>query len=246
MGQGSAAIRLAALASWLAFPVYAWQGIGVRLTVRRLLPAPGEASGHLEGDGPDLKLLVVGDSSAAGVGLDDIEKGLAAQVARTLNERTGRAVSYRTAGFNSAISTEIRDHVVAHIEPRDWTHVIVSVGTNDIKNFRTGKGWKKGFGGLLYALRARFPDAAFYWPNVMPMDRVPALPPTLGRILERRARLLNMIGTTLCAERGATAIPRMLDFGPDAFCEDGFHPSAAGMAAWATHVVDHMDACESR
>ncbi|PTW62126.1 lysophospholipase L1-like esterase [Breoghania corrubedonensis] len=240
MGQGSAAIRLAALASWLAFPVYAWQGIGVRLTVRRLLPAPGEPSGRIAGEGTDLRLLVVGDSSAAGVGIDHIEEGLAAQVARILNERTGRAVSYRTAGFNSAISNEIRDHVMAHIEPRDWTHVIISIGTNDIKNFRTGKGWKKGFGGLLYALRARFPQAALYWPNIMPMDRVPALPPTLGRILERRAALINMIGNTLCAERGATAIPRMLDFGPDAFCEDGFHPSAAGMADWGEHVVDHM------
>ena len=246
MGEGSTAIRLAALASWLAFPVYAWQGIGVRLSVRRLLPAPGEPSGRIDGQGPDLRLLVVGDSSAAGVGLDHIEQGLAAQVARALNMRTGRAVSYRTAGFNSAISTELRDHVLPHIEPRDWTHVLISIGTNDIKNFRTGKSWKKGFGGLIYAIRARFPQAAIYWCNILPMDRVPALPPALGRILERRARLINMIGNTLCAERGATAIPRMLGFGPHAFCADGFHPSVTGMADWGAHVVDHMDNPEGR
>ncbi|WP_321499058.1 SGNH/GDSL hydrolase family protein [Breoghania sp.] len=240
MGEGRTAIRLAAMASWLAFPVYAWQGIGVRLRVERLLPARGEPGGRLPGQGAEIRLLVVGDSSAAGVGLDHLEDGLAAQVARHLNDRTGRPVTYRTAGFNSAISTELRDHVVPHIEPRDWTHVLVSVGTNDIKNFRSGRGWKTGFGGLLYALRARFPHADLYWSNIMVMTQVPALPPLLGRILERRARLINMIGNTLCAERGATAISRMSEMDPQGFCSDGFHPSASGMAMWSRHIADHM------
>lgn len=240
MGEGSTALRLAALASWTAFPVYVWQGVGVRLRVRRLLPAPGARSGRIEGEGPELRLLVVGDSSAAGVGLADLEQGFAAQLARQLSRRTGRRVFYRTAGFNSAISDELRDHVLPHIEPRDWTHVFISVGTNDIKNFRSARAWKKGFGGLLYALGARFPQSRLYWSNVMLMTRVPALPPLLGRILEARARLLNRVGDTLCAERGATAIPRMLDFGSDAFCDDGFHPSASGMTAWSAHVADYM------
>ncbi|WP_321342435.1 SGNH/GDSL hydrolase family protein [Breoghania sp.] len=245
MGEGRTATRLAAMASWLAFPVYAWQGIGVRLRVERLQPAPGEPGGHILGDGPEIRLLVVGDSSAAGVGLDDLEDGLAAQVARNLNARTGRAVIYRTAGFNSAISSELRDHVVPHIEPRDWTHVLISVGTNDIKNFRSGRGWKKGFGGLLYALRARFPGADFYWSNIMLMTEVPALPPLLGRILERRARLINMMGNTLCAERGATSISRMGEMDPNGFCSDGFHPSASGMALWGKHIADHMRVSEA-
>jgi hypothetical protein len=96
--------RVLPLLAWLAFPVYVWQGIGVRMRTERLRPAEGPVLHRTDGSEPSLDLLVLGDSSAASVGIGHAGSGLAAQLALLMAERTGRAVLWRAAGFTSATS----------------------------------------------------------------------------------------------------------------------------------------------
>ncbi|TGS90852.1 SGNH/GDSL hydrolase family protein, partial [Mesorhizobium sp. M8A.F.Ca.ET.213.01.1.1] len=81
--------RLLALLTWLAFPVYVWQGLGVRRRTSRMLPARGPVIHEMPGKAPAITLLVLGDSSAASVGIGHSENGLAAQLAILISERTG-------------------------------------------------------------------------------------------------------------------------------------------------------------
>lgn len=230
--------RLLPLLTWLALPLYVWQGIGVRLRTERMRPADGPVLHRIEGAEPALSLLVVGDSSAASVGIQATQKGLAAQLAALIVARTGRAVYWRSAGFTSATSAEIRDHVVPNLAPEPWTHIVLTVGTNDAKNFHSLPRFKKAFGGLLYALRAKWPEARIVWSPVIDFTRVPALPPLLGRILEIRAGAINAMGERLCRERGAVAGTRLPVLDPAGFANDGFHGSELGYRAWAEHMVD--------
>ncbi len=233
--------RLATLLTWPAFPVYAWQGLGVRRRTSRLLPAPGPEGGKLEGKEPGMALLVLGDSSAASVGIERSENGLAAQLARLVSTRSSVAVRWRAAGFNSATSGEIRDHVVPNLAPSPWTHIVLAVGTNDVKNFHSVSRFKKEFGGLLYALRARWPTARIIWQPVIAMTDVPALPSALARILEIRARAINAMGERLCNERGAIAAARLPVLDKAAgFSSDGFHASEIGYRGWAEHLLFYL------
>ncbi len=52
----------------------------MRLTVLRLPEAHGERSGCC-GNGNELNLLIIGDSAAAGVGVDEQSEALASQLA---------------------------------------------------------------------------------------------------------------------------------------------------------------------
>ena len=238
MANDSRPSQLALLATWLALPVYAWQGLGVRRRTSRLLPAAGPATGAVDGDEPALSLLVLGDSSAASVGIVQSGNGLAAQLAALLAASTARAVRWRAAGFNSATSGQLRDHVVPNLPPDPWTHIVLAVGTNDVKNFHTLPRFKKEFGGLLYALRAKWPEARIAWQPVIALTDVPALPPALARLLETRASAINALGTRLCRERGALPAMRLAVTDATAgFSSDGFHASEAGYRAWAEHLL---------
>ena len=155
------------LATWLALPVYAWQGLGVRRRTSRLLPATGPTSGVIAGAEPAVALLVLGDSSAASVGIVQAENGLAAQLAQLIANDSGRAVHWRAAGFNSATSGQLRDYVVPNLAADPWTHIVLAIGTNDIKNFHSLPRFKKEFGGLLYALHAKWPEARIVWQPVI-------------------------------------------------------------------------------
>ncbi len=235
------------LLSWLAFPLYIWQGVGVRLRAPRMLPAGGPVMHEIPGMGEPIGLLVIGDSSAASVGIESSEDGLAARLGSLLAARTGRPVEWRAAGFNSATAGQIRDFVVPNLDPGDWTHIVVSIGTNDTKNFHTLGRFKKEFGGLLYALRAKWPSAMIVWSPVIDMTRVPALPRLLGRLLEIRAEAINRLGERLCNERGAIAASRLPIEDPLlGFSSDGFHASAAGYGAWAEHLLPVLIEADER
>ncbi|TPN78609.1 SGNH/GDSL hydrolase family protein [Mesorhizobium sp. CU2] len=230
--------RLLALLTWLGFPVYVWQGLGVRRRTSRMLPAQGPVMHEIAGKTPAVSLLVLGDSSAASVGIEQSEYGLAAQLAGLIAECTGRAVRWRAAGFNSATSGQIRDFVLPNLSADAWTHIVLAIGTNDTKNFHSVPRFKKEFGGLLYALRAKWPEARVVWSPVLEFTRAPAMPPLLGKILEIRATEMNRMGVRLCDERGAVAASRLLITNPEAgFASDGFHASEAGYRAWAAHLV---------
>lgn len=230
--------RLRELTSWLAFPVYVWQGLAVRRRSLRMLPAGGPVRHRIDGEGDEVRLLVLGDSSAASVGIGHSQDGLAAQLSRRLFEATGRPVVWRAAGFNSATAGQIRDHVLPNLAPEPWTHIVLAVGTNDAKNFHSARRFKREFGGLLYALRAKWPESRLVWSPVVEMTLVPALPARLGRILETRASIINRLGHQLCRERGAIPAERLPVIDARAgFAEDGFHASAAGYGAWADHLI---------
>ena len=238
--------RLLALLTWLAFPVYVWQGLGVRRRTSRMLPAQGPVMHEIAGKAPAVSLLVLGDSSAASVGIEQSQYGLAAQLAGMIGERTGRIVRWRAAGFNSATSGQIRDYVLPNLSADSWTHIVLAIGTNDTKNFHSVPCFKKEFGGLLYALRAKWPEARVVWSPVLEFTRAPAMPPLLGKILEIRATEVNRMGVRLCNERGAVPAPRLPIPNPEAgFASDGFHASEAGYRAWAEHLLDFVLGSES-
>ena len=227
---------VAAILSWLLLPVYVTVGPYVRSKTIRMVPAPGPQSGHVPGAGKPIRLLVVGDSSAASVGVAHTRDGLAARVAKATAERTGRPVSYVAFGNNSAIAEELRDHVVPHLPQEPFTHILISVGANDAKNFHSARRFKKGFGTLLYALRTRYPEARIVWSRLFEFSKLPAVPRPLGWVLDLRRVVVCRVADELCVERGAHAAPFMDITHSDGLSLDGFHASALGYRMWGRHL----------
>lgn len=226
-----------ALYSWAMFPIYAWQGIRLRMRIERLLPIDAPGEGSIAGAKGEVRLLVMGDSTVAGVGMRTLEDTLAFSIARAVNEATGWTVNWRAAAGNSATASDIRDHILPHVEARDWTHVVLSVGINDMKNFHVVRRFKRDFGSLLYAARTRFPQARIIWCPIPDMRQCPVLPRTLGRILAARAELINAMGARMCRERGGIVTERVPPQTRGAFARDGFHPNGEGYRVWGRHFA---------
>jgi lysophospholipase L1-like esterase len=228
---------LTTLLPWLCLPVLYVHGQKVRARTIRMVPPPGPLAGRIEGKSETLRLLVMGDSSAAGVGADHTSECLGPLIAANLNAATGQPVEWRMAGSNSAVATDLRDHVVPHLPHEYWTHILFAVGTNDAKNFVTLRGFKKGFGGLIYALKAKFPEARIVWSPIIDMEKMPTLTPFLAQMLNIRARAINAEGAELCAERYIIAADPLPISIPDGFAADGFHANGKAYKVWADHVM---------
>ena len=119
-----------------------------------------------------------------------------------------------------------------------WTHIVLAIGTNDTKNFHSVPRFKKEFGGLLYALRAKWPEARVVW------SPVHGVHPRAGDAVAARQDPGNPRRRD--QPHGRAALPRArrgagdpaADHRPEAgFSTDGFHASEAGYRAWAEHLL---------
>jgi lysophospholipase L1-like esterase len=232
--------RFAFLLTTLAAPIYAWYGAGVRLRTGRMMPPTGPHFGFIEGVEPPLRVLLIGDSSIAAVGAETAVEGLAARFAHHLASATGQAVQWRGAGFNSATTRQLRDIAVPNIAAEPVDLVVVVAGINDLKNYHGLGAFKKSFGGLLYAIRAKFPAAQIFWSQIVEPKKVPALPQRMAAILSVRAAAFNALGAQLCKERFANAVPAVPIQDASGFAADGFHAGPAGYDVWAKHLCDHV------
>ena len=238
-------LLLTSLLSWICLPVYAVQGIWVRQNSMRLSPAQGPRTGQFGTGEPTTRLLTIGDSSAAAVGVEHTEGAIGPQLARKIHEQTGQAVQWHISGHNSAVAGEIRDVVIPNLRHEDYTHIVIMLGTNDMKNWHTVPRWKKEFGNVLYALRTKFPDAKLYWHQAIDVRQSPILPEPLATIMNLRVNLLNRKGAQLCVERGAICVPPLPITEPAGYCKDGFHANEIGYDIWSDHFLKFWD-CEPR
>jgi lysophospholipase L1-like esterase len=114
-------------------PVLLAQGRTMRRTALRLAEAKGDRTGFIavENSLSVLKLLFVGDSTMAGVGVEHQSAALASQVASILVKRLGRSVRWQLvakSGVNTAQAlglTERHDLLAADV-------IVTALGTNDV------------------------------------------------------------------------------------------------------------------
>lgn len=89
----------------LLFPILVSQGVLVRRSALHLDDLSGRRHG-VRGQGPDLRLLIIGDSSAVGIGNSHQEEALLGHMRKRLSQTTmiwnGSALSSTTAAASSS------------------------------------------------------------------------------------------------------------------------------------------------
>lgn len=215
-------------------PLVILQGLWVKLRARRAPAAAGPRSGSV-GTGEPLKLLLVGDSIVAGVGVDRLDDALPGRLAAALADATGRRVAWSALGVSGFDARRVRRLVERGLAPADDADCLfVSVGVNDVTGLKTARHWRRELRALLLTLRERCPRAMIVLSGLPPLHGFPALPQPLRALLGMRARGFDAIAEDVAgAADGVVFSPNRFEPDPAGFAEDGYHPSAASCAAWA-------------
>jgi lysophospholipase L1-like esterase len=230
------ALRIASQAAVaLLAPVLMRQGKRVRRTTPRLPEAAGPRTGEIAGRGAPIRLLVLGESTAAGVGAADHGEALGGQAAASLAAKTGRPVHWRVLGRTGATAASVRTEVLGPAEGVAADVVVVALGVNDTLRLRTPGTWTGDLRRLIGEVRARCGAVPVILASVPPMGAFPGLPQPLRGVLGLRATVLDRAAARMAGEMEAVRHVRVpLPTGPvDAvFCGDRFHPSPLGYAQW--------------
>jgi lysophospholipase L1-like esterase len=214
------------------------QGRRFASTVTMAPPAAGSPSGSVDGrDGPPVRLVVLGDSMAAGHGVSFHGDGLAAQLAARLADRWGRPVAWRTIGQFGATTRRIRHRLLPTItEPCDVA--VLMAGGNDVLSRRPLSQSQDDYAAILDGLTAWADRVVAF--GVPPFRCFPSLPWALSRYLSARGARFDAMARRLCHERGVDWISASVTLDDDFFARDGFHPAPVGYAFIADTVADAL------
>lgn len=235
-----------ALAGVALAPLLLWQGRRVRRQALRLPEAAGPREGEVGSGALCLRLLIVGDSSAAGVGAASQDEALAGQLSRALVQRLGGQLRWQLLGRSGHTTAQALAQLrqAQGLQPADV--MVTALGVNDVSAGLGPGRWLQQLA-QLHALAAERAGVRYTLHSaVPPMHDFPLLPQPLRWWMGDRAASLNRAlaqQLQACGDRGmeSFALPRQGGHAlPGLMAADGFHPGPAGYALWAEALAERL------
>jgi lysophospholipase L1-like esterase len=205
--------------------------------------APDDDGRYGSGRGEPVELVVLGDSSAAGMGADTPQQTVGAIIANGISALSGKPVQLTNVAVIGAESSGLVDQVARALEEVPNPDVaIILIGANDVTHRIDKSIAVRHLGEAVGALRATdcevivgtCPDLGTIKPVAQPL-----------RLLARRwSRDLAAAQTVAVVEAGGRTVsladllgPQFASFSHEMFSHDGFHPSPAGYARVASALL---------
>lgn len=219
------------------WPVLLAQALTVRARALQLPEAAGPRSGVI-GSGPALSLLILGDSSAAGVGVDHQDDAIAGRLAGLLGQEY--RVSWQLLAKTGATTGSTIKHLHAH-KPRHFDIVVTALGVNDVTHAVPFWVWKRQQKALMARIEQLFSPHLIYVSGVPPLGAFPVLPQPLRWALGRQAsRFDRALARSLEGLPHVRHLPFDRPLEPSQMARDGFHPGSQIYALWAKEMASQI------
>ncbi|WP_198679574.1 SGNH/GDSL hydrolase family protein [Aliidiomarina minuta] len=220
-------------------PALLWQGRRVRKQTPRLPEAPGKREG-VSGQGPSLRLLILGDSAAAGVGVARQSIALSGQLTQLLADTY--TVAWKLHA-KSGLTVHQVYQSLTELPKEAYDVVVVSAGVNDVTANTKNAQWLRAISQLIESLQQQYQVRLILFTAIPPMQAFPALPQPLRWYLGGRARLLNRLLLSATDQyKGVELLQVDFPLTRDYMAEDGFHPSARSCQLWAETAASRIEA----
>lgn len=189
--------------------------------------------------GPVAEMVVLGDSTVAGVGSPTVADSLAVLLAERVADRIGRQVHVVGYGVSGARTATVLSEQVPRLVDARADVVVLVVGANDVTHGSSPGALRERTVALLRATHERS-GAPVVLGGIPRFRAVPALAEPLRSVVDSWASPLRRAQQDAAGDvegvrfvnLGAEASPRFIGV-PESMSSDGFHPSPVGYGFWA-------------
>ncbi|MEO1638387.1 MAG: SGNH/GDSL hydrolase family protein [Pseudomonadota bacterium] len=215
-------------------PVLLGQAAYARRTARSLPEPEGPREGRV-GQGPPLRVLIIGDSSAAGVGVPTQDEALTGQLSRRLSSQF--TVEFHLDGVTGARTIDTVRRL--HAKPaQSFDVAVTALGVNDVTKGISLRRWLEHQAELYDLLRDKFGAQQILVSSLPPVHQFPLLPNPLRWVLGRQAQRFDRALHLLTEQQeGCEIVTFDLTLDASNMSPDGFHPGPIVYAAWADRVA---------
>ncbi|NUG12535.1 SGNH/GDSL hydrolase family protein [Acinetobacter seifertii] len=221
----------------LLLPILFVQGNKVRKNTPRLLEPKGEREGGI-GQGKPLSLLILGDSAAAGVGVETQKDALSGAIIQELQNEF--FLQWKLHAKTGDTTRQVF-HTLQHLEERKYDVIVTSIGVNDVIKLTSAKSWIQQQKQLFEHVQKRFQPKLIIVSGVPPMQHFPALPNPLAWLFGQYAEQMNQKLQQWLAPQSQF---KFLQYDIETFqamnlsmASDGFHPSKEVYEIWGRQIA---------
>lgn len=221
----------------LLAPVLYVQAKRLRREIPRLPDAGPPWQGTVAGPNP-LRILVLGDSTAAGVGVQHQADGLPGNLATALSAQSGRGAEWTTMGRNGATARDLIETYLDAASAGSYDLVFLSIGANDALKLRGSAVFARDIRLIVCRLRAASPAATILVSSLPAFFRFQSLPNPLRWALYLHSQTLESAARRVVKDEPAVIMsPPPPPYTDGFFASDLFHPSAKGYREWVDFAL---------
>lgn len=230
-------------------PILLYLGKKVKRNAPELPEASKSLTGCIKGQGGEIQLLTLGESTVAGVGVTDHKDGLTGSIAKKLHESKGKTIHWQVLARNGYTAEKANELLVPQIPNHKIDLIVIGLGANDTFEFNSPMRFRKGMIALIQNIQKRQPEANIVIANFPPIRNFPAFPWILQQILgnlidlhaaaivdfPRSFEKVFYFNDKITLEKWMHKFDAHLTVKD--FFSDGVHPSAVTYGVWGNEIA---------
>ncbi|MDW3646566.1 MAG: SGNH/GDSL hydrolase family protein [Bacteroidia bacterium] len=243
---------LGSLISLPLLPLIYIQSLRIRAKVPQLPEAEESRGMQIKKSGSGQRILFLGESTVAGIGIKKHEDGIAGTFAREYSDYTGENVSWRVYAKSGYTAEEVYNQILPNIEESKVDLFVIGLGGNDAFTLNSPGNWIKNIEKIINHLQKKYPDTAIAFLNMPPIKLFPAFTPQIKFVL---GNLVEILGDELEAyvakrenvyyyAKRVSAEDWSERLGVEASAEDlfsdGVHPAKITYQLWAQDMLRYL------
>jgi len=221
-------------------PLLVAQAVATRRRAPVLPEAEGPREGRVGRGAAPLRLLIAGDSSAAGVGVAHQRDALSGQLSQALHRAAVRPVHWSLHARSGLTTQQVHALLRSTALPSADMAVVVT-GVNDVIELVPPRRAVQHRAALAdWLLGERGVDHVVFAP-LPPVHRFPLLPQPLRTVMGDEARRHDDALAAWAASRpGVSHLTIDIELSPPTMASDGFHPGAPVYRACGEAIAAHI------
>jgi len=241
-GAGVAGATTAGVAAGL-FALLKGEALAARRRVEQHTPVDDPPTGNGiwgEGSGEPIVLAIMGDSSAVGLGVDDVTETPGVLVAAGLSRLARRPVRLVRVAISGAESRHL-DEQASDVLPEKPDVAVIMIGANDVTARTRPQVACRYLGDVVRRLRSAGVQVVVA--TCPDLGTVRPIPQPLRSMARKWSRDMAAAQIVAVVKAGGRTVALGSSLGPtfatyrELWSDDGFHPSAAGSATAASVVL---------
>ncbi len=214
------------------------QGKYVRRKIGRLPDASGETNGKSGTEKETVKLLVIGESTAAGVGARTHETGLAGHFSRFLSEKLNKTIEWQVVSRSGITIAETIRELVPKIPDEKFDYILLALCGNEVLKLNGPRKSRRDMLKLIEILESKNEGATFFITNAPAVRLSPILPFPIKQILGNLSAIHDKNAQEFTAEMPRVFYFNQPNYVPADFFADGIHPSEKGYEVWSKRMIE--------
>ncbi len=230
-------------------PIMYYQGKKVRSNIPKLPEAEGTTGVEAADSEKHFKVLFLGESTIAGVGVATHDEGFCGTLSKELSKLLHATIDWKVYAKSGYTAKQVEKRIVPKIEDSDVNLIVIGLGGNDAFTLNNPDRWKADVKKLIDTLRSKFGTTPIIFANMPPIKEFPAFTKLikfiLGNLVELHGEELKKLvekepNTYYTSEiiKLDTWIKKLeFKVSREAFFSDGVHPSKLTYQTWAKEVA---------